>query len=173
MKLSGALLAGALAAAPLAVGAADARTTRCFLQTAQAFDIPPMVLLTVAKTEGCWNGFVGKNDNGSVDRGLMCVNSIHDSRFAAYGITAEQLRDDACVSIAAGATLLRDAYRKEGTWAGAIGRYHSATPRYKQRYQKRAAGVLRTLLAKVEANRQASAATAPGAATVASAGGSR
>lgn len=143
--------------------AADRTLQRCLVNAASKFQVPVTVIATIAMTERCHVGFVGKNDNGSVDRGLMCINSVHDDRLARAGITPEQLRDDACTSIAVATMILRehfDAARvstprapTEGHqqaaarwWADAIGRYHSKTPRFKARYQGLAHAQLERLM---------------------------
>lgn len=163
-------LAGALAFAAPASAAADGEAVReCFMQASAKFQVPTTVMATIALTEGCWVGFEGRNDNGSVDRGLMCINSIHDRRLAKIGITPAHLRDDACTSIAVATLFLREHFDRARAlapvapaeaagaalarlWADAIGRYHSATPRLKARYQGRAHGHLERLLAQSQAS---------------------
>lgn len=143
--------------------AADRTMQNCLINAASKFQVPVTVIATIAMTERCHVGFVGKNHNGSVDRGLMCINSIHDDRLAHAGITPEQLRDDACTSIAVATMMLREHFdaaristprasaenHQQVTarwWADAIGRYHSKTPHFKARYQGLARSQLERLM---------------------------
>ncbi|MEJ7745243.1 MAG: transglycosylase SLT domain-containing protein [Luteimonas sp.] len=110
----------------------------CMVRSAQAFRLPIELLQAIAKTEGGQTGTVTRNRNGSVDMGVMQVNSIHLSgaphRFLARGITAQQLINDDCVNIAAGASILRyEIDRASNFWSG-VARYHSKTPYYASIY---------------------------------------
>jgi hypothetical protein len=150
-----------LAAVALATSAsAEGLPRQCLTAAASRFKVPVPVIVTVIATEGCWVGFEGTNKNGSVDRGLMCINSVHDSRWQAFGISPQQLRDDACASITVGTFMLAESYHEarqersaEDTeaslWVKAIGYYHSHDPHYRAIYEGRAAEALRRLVATV------------------------
>lgn len=145
--------------------AGDAR--QCFVDIAARFDIPPVILATVIRTEGCWNGFEQQNKNGSYDLGLMCVNTIHLPMLEPLGVTRRALRDDPCTSLAVGGYLLalqrrsaeRDAPLRAGEsnssgearwWAVAIGWYHSRTPHLAARYRGRARDHLQLLVKQLQ-----------------------
>ena len=76
---------------------------------------------------------VVRNTNGSVDRGMTGINSIHLPELAKYGITAGDLMDS-CKSVYLAGWHLRKKVRKFGNTWMAVGAYHSETPRYRDRY---------------------------------------
>lgn len=84
------------------------------------------------------------NTNGSVDYGLMQINSVHLDTLARFGIGTEDLMV-ACKSVYIAAWHLQRQMAKYGnTWA-AIGAYHSATPALRDAYASRIAVKLNAL----------------------------
>lgn len=70
---------------------------------------------------------VGKNKNGTLDLGLMQINTIWLPELAKYGIQKHQLMDS-CTSIYVGAWIMSKNMRTYGyTWR-AIGAYNSGNP---------------------------------------------
>lgn len=135
---------------PMSPQAAVMPSTRdaCMVRSAQAFQLPLELLRAIARTEGGQTGTVSRNRNGTVDMGVMQVNSVHLSsaphNFLARGITAHQLVNDDCVNIAAGASILRyEIDRASNFWSG-VARYHSKKPYYGAIYLEK---VLRNLRA--------------------------
>lgn len=131
------------------VGALPSTRETCMARSAQAFQLPVELLRAIAKTEGGQTGTVSRNRNGSVDMGVMQVNSIHLSgaphNFLARGITAQQLINDDCVNIAAGASILRyEIDRASNFWSG-VARYHSKTPYYGAIYLEKVVRNLRAM----------------------------
>jgi len=121
---------GAAHGEALATGAAA-----CATRAAEAFQIPRLVIAAVWAHE---NGRVGvcspPNANGTRDCGPMQVNTVQIADYAAFGVTLEGLRDDACVNFAVAAHLLRRHHAATGSWEAAVGRYHSRTPPLAERY---------------------------------------
>jgi len=84
------------------------------------------------------------NTNGSVDYGLMQINSVHLDTLARFGIGTEDLMV-ACKNVYIAAWHLQRQMAKYGnTWA-AIGAYHSATPALRDAYASRIAAKLNAL----------------------------
>lgn len=73
------------------------------------------------------------NTNGSIDYGLMQINSIHLPTLSSYGITSHTLMDP-CASIYIAAWHLRKMMLKYGNTWRAVGAYHSQTPAERDRY---------------------------------------
>jgi soluble lytic murein transglycosylase-like protein len=126
----------------MAMPALNAVLLSCVLQAASVQQLPPELLISVIKVEGGAPGVVAKNSNKTEDLGVMQVNTgawlplVARAHFAGDRISAYQrLRDDGCYNIQVGAWILRRAIDQEkgDLWQG-VGRYHSATPMYKQRY---------------------------------------
>lgn len=107
----------------------------CVVAASAWYRVPPEIVVTLLMVEGGRPGMANHNANGSWDLGPMQINTVHLDLFAEHGISRAQLRNDACVNIAAGtyllATHLRD--HPDEPWR-AVGDYHSATPRHHRRY---------------------------------------
>ncbi|TBR75365.1 MAG: BapC protein [Burkholderiaceae bacterium] len=107
----------------------------CFNDAAARYGVEPNLLRAIAMQEssGRWNTTV-ENSNGTVDRGLMGINSIHMPSLARFGISVRSLYDP-CTNIYVGAWLLKKEILKYGyTWA-AVGAYHSNAPALSADYQ--------------------------------------
>lgn len=84
---------------------------------------------------------LNKNTNGSIDYGLMQINSIHLPILSRYGISSNMLMDP-CKNIYIAAWHLRQKMDKHGnTWI-AVGAYHSETPALRDRYARQIAAIL-------------------------------
>ncbi len=144
----------AVASPPRAALAGGDRRSICMAESAAAYKLPLVLLQAIAKTEGGSTGTVSRNKNGSVDMGVMQVNSIHlqsaPHHFLARGVTASQLINDDCVNIAAGASILRyEIDRAPDFWTG-VARYHSRTPHFAAIYLAKVVNHLRILTRGVE-----------------------
>lgn len=101
------------------------------------FGIDSILLKRIATIESSMNPrAINKNTNGTIDIGLMQINSMHLSRLSRIGVTKESLMDPE-VNIYVAALLLSSHIRKRGYNLDAIGRYHSANPVHKAVWLKR------------------------------------
>ncbi len=125
--LAGALLSGSAMALP-PHGTVD-RTYECATRASKVTGLPGLLIWAVKRVES-GGSLVGpvtnKNDNGSVDRGLMQINSIWEPWVAKFGVAPEQLHDP-CVSLLLGSVILANEVRAHGLVEG-IGRYHIGNP---------------------------------------------
>ena len=128
------------AATPEKNAAADDATglklPACVTQAAEDYSLPVRGLLAVWLTEGGVPGTISQNTNGTADYGPMQINTIWAKKLEKdFGITREMLTDDFCMSIRAGAYILRYEINQAGGsfWDG-VGHYHSRTPHHKNRY---------------------------------------
>lgn len=90
----------------------------CWEEAGRYHGVDPWLLYSIAKVESSFNPeAVNKaNRNGSVDTGLMQINSVHWPRLRSYGIDPSALYN-ACASTYIGAWVLADAQRRYGrTW---------------------------------------------------------
>jgi len=125
-----------MGAAPLAYG-------NCFDDAAAYQHVNPLILRAIAWQESR-NRPDAKhvNANGSVDYGVMQINTVHLATLAQYGIDRETLMSP-CKNIYIAAWQLRRQINKYGnTWA-AVGAYHSATPALRDEYARQIAAILR------------------------------
>jgi Transglycosylase SLT domain len=94
-----------------------------------------MIILSVLKKEGGRNGSANKNKNGTIDYGVMQINSIWLPKIAAYGYTQNDIQYDACKNVEVGTWILSQSIADGKTiWSG-IGNYHSRTPDHNRIYR--------------------------------------
>lgn len=120
-------------------------TLVCVRAAANEFAVSPVALLSILKVEGGKAGEVHQNRNGTVDYGVMQVNSLWISslsgkrrsdgsagdalRVGSAGVATRLLRNDDCYNIRVGAWILsRNMHRittSPTAWWQAVARYHS------------------------------------------------
>lgn len=127
-----------LTAAAALVGTAHAASPQyqaCFDQAAQRYGLHALELAAHACVESSMRpGAI--NDahaarTGSVDLGLMQINSRHLPRLAGRGITRETLLTDACANIDVGASILADLKSRHGDSWTATGAYNAGCTQLK------------------------------------------
>jgi len=84
---------------------------------------------------------IGKNTNGTLDLGLMQINTSWLPKLAQAGISRERLMDP-CTNILVGAWVLHDAVQRHGLSWKAVGVYHSPTAWRQRAYAAKVAGHL-------------------------------
>lgn len=115
----------------------------CFDDAAAYQHVNPLILRAIAWQESRNRPDARHvNANGSVDYGLMQINTVHLATLAQYGIDRAALMSP-CKNIYIAAWQLRRQVNKYGnTWA-AVGAYHSATPALRDQYARQIAAILR------------------------------
>lgn len=105
------------------VGGAQAN---CWSEAGDAYSIEPELLYAIAEVESGFNSAaVNYNSNGSKDVGLMQINSFHLPRLQARGITEQRLRDEPCLAISVGASILSEFIAQYGYNWTAVGAYNA------------------------------------------------
>lgn len=108
--------------------------TDCWTQAAQQYGVSAQLLYAVASAESGLNpraiNSSHKARTGTVDIGLMQINSGHLGRLAAAGISEASLYEP-CTNIKVGAWLLADAFARHGVSWNAVGSYNAACTRLK------------------------------------------
>ncbi|SOE87983.1 Transglycosylase SLT domain-containing protein [Caballeronia arationis] len=108
----------------------------CFDAAAKVHHVSPTVLRAIAKVEsGNDPRAVNRNRNGTVDLGMMQINSIHLRELKKYGVKRKDLMNE-CKNIYTGAWLLRRKMDAHGNNWKAVGAYHSETPKFRRQYAK-------------------------------------
>lgn len=79
---------------------------------------------------------LGHNKNGSLDLGMMQINTIWLGSLGRYGITSQQLMDG-CTSVYVGAWILSKNFRTYGNTWRAIGAYNSGNPAIGYNYARK------------------------------------
>ena len=128
----------------------NARTiARCLVAAADAYRVPPAVLVVLLNVEGGSLGHVSPNTNATVDIGPMQVNQIWIPLVAAHwhasaAATFIALRDNFCANLEAGAWILRQGLDEaHGDFWQGVGYYHSHDPERRAAYLQ---SVLRQVL---------------------------
>lgn len=121
---------------------------QCWDAAARYHGVDPWLLYAIAKVESEYNPYAVNqaNSNGTVDTGLMQINSIHWPTLRQYGIEPSALKN-ACASTYIGAWILARNQRRYGNSWKAIAAYNVGsveTPRRAQVGYKYAAKVYRT-----------------------------
>jgi lysozyme-related protein Hpa2 len=126
-----------LALALLITKPADVRAELdCFTAAANYQHVSPVVLRAIAWHESHGNASaIHRNANGSIDYGMMQINSIHLPALAHYGVSSSDLMNP-CANIFVAAWHLHKMMVKYGNTWSAIGAYHSETPAERNPYAR-------------------------------------
>lgn len=123
------------AGTPAAFAQSDADVGACFVASGAKYSIDPRLLWAIAETESS-----GRPDarnlshfsrTGTIDIGLMQINSSWLTTLARFGITRDRLLDDPCLNIDVGAWILARTIRQQGASWNAVGAYNSACTQLK------------------------------------------
>jgi len=136
VKLVLLLLAALSGAAGAADGVPEPGQGNCWVDAGAKHGVPSELLYIIAKHESRLNPMaVGKkNSDGSVDLGIMQINSAELPRLAKLGITRSTLLHNPCVNIDVGAGILAEKIRINGwTWE-AVGAYNAKSKHKRQAY---------------------------------------
>ena len=106
----------------------------CFDEAQALYGVEASILRGVSRVESSNNPLAinssHKARTGSVDIGMMQINSRHLPALAKFGITYEHLLD-ACTNIKVGAWLLADLFRSKGDSWDAVGANNAACTQLK------------------------------------------
>lgn len=107
----------------------------CINRMAVVYHVPATIILAVLKKEGGRNGAANKNKNGTVDYGVMQINSIWLPKIAGYGFTKNDIQYNACKNVEVGTWILSQSIAEgKNLWSG-VGNYHSHTPKQNYKYR--------------------------------------
>lgn len=130
----------------------------CFDEAAAYQKVNPTILRGIRVVENAEADphAVGRNKNGSVDLGMMQINSIHLPELKKYKIRRRDLMNS-CKNIYVAAWLLRRQMDRHGnTWV-AVGGYHSNTPALRAQYAAKVQKAVKTILAAKQQQQQLAA----------------
>ncbi|QIU92625.1 type III secretion system invasion protein IagB (plasmid) [Yokenella regensburgei] len=99
----------------------------CWEYAGNMFNVSPRLLLAIAQQESSLNpDAINRNVDGTLDIGLMQINSYHLPRLQTLGIDKEKLLDP-CISVIVGASILADMIVRYGYSWEAVGAYNAGT----------------------------------------------
>ena len=123
-----AVLAVAIFASSFAASAA------CFDEAAARYGVSPQLLCAVARCESDMRPDAVNRTHvartGTIDYGLMQINSGHLPWLKQYGITEQHLLD-ACTNVQVGAYILAEKLQRHGNTWEAVGAYNAACTQLK------------------------------------------
>lgn len=124
------------------LSAAPRANADCFEEAGAYQHVSATVLRAIAWQESHNRaGAVHRNTNGSVDYGVMQINSVHLTALARYGISKAMLME-ACTNIYVAAWHLRQKINKYGNTWTAVGAYHSEARKERDDYAMKIASLV-------------------------------
>ena len=109
----------------------------CFNEAGKMYQVPPMLLQSIAWVESRYNkNAKNHNTNGSVDMGVMQINSLWLEPLSEYGVQRKHLYN-ACYNISVAAWILRKQINEVGYNWQAVAHYHSRTPDRGENYARK------------------------------------
>ncbi|MGH8038002.1 MAG: lytic transglycosylase domain-containing protein [Pseudomonas sp.] len=115
----------------------------CIDDAAAYQQVHPAVLRAIAFNEsGMRAATLNHNTNGTVDIGLMGINTVHLAELSRHGVDQVVLTEP-CANAYVGAWYLKRMMVRHGNNWRAVGAYHSETPRLNAEYVARIQGILR------------------------------
>ena len=95
-----------------------------FEEAGEYYRIDPKILYSIAKIESNLNpNAINRNTNGSIDMGLMQINSVHLKELKKLGYIKEHLFEPK-INIYAGAWILKQCFNKHGVGKDGITCYN-------------------------------------------------
>lgn len=108
----------------------------CWNKAAHYYHVDPYLLYAIANVESGMNPYaVGKNHDGTIDVGLMQINSTHFTALEQHVISERRLMTEPCTSIMVGASILSGMIKVYGYNWEAVGAYNAGLK--KENYPKR------------------------------------
>ncbi|OJA86375.1 lytic transglycosylase domain-containing protein [Burkholderia ubonensis] len=108
----------------------------CFDAAARVEHVNPDILRSIAYYESRFDaGALHRNANGTVDIGIMQINSVHLPELRRRGV-GSNLLTNAGVNTLVGADLLRKQIQQYGPTWRAVGAYHSRTEGVTEEYAR-------------------------------------
>jgi soluble lytic murein transglycosylase-like protein len=107
----------------------SAQSEACFQQASSFHHVDNSWLHAIAKHESNFNPrAVNRNNDGSLDIGMMQINTSWLDELSKFGITAKENLLDPCVNIFVGAWILSKYVQTYGRTWEAIGAYNTGNP---------------------------------------------
>lgn len=97
----------------------------CFDEAGRTYGVSPLLLRGIATVEsGMKSDAVNYNSNGSADFGLMQINS---SWLKTLKTTSQELLENSCFNVMAGAWVMKDCLDRYGETWNAVGCYNASS----------------------------------------------
>nr|WP_305910395.1 lytic transglycosylase domain-containing protein [Methylomarinum sp. Ch1-1]MDP4523145.1 lytic transglycosylase domain-containing protein [Methylomarinum sp. Ch1-1] len=115
-------------------------------QVAKTYRIPIAALAAIMAQESGQVGKASRNKNGTYDYGPMQINTVWLKQLKLHGITEKDLLWNGCLNVYAAGAIFHRQYvdANKNIWK-AVGRYHSKTPKYRDRYIRNVVKKMRSM----------------------------
>lgn len=108
----------------------------CFEEAGQRYHVSPLLLQAIARQESNLNPLAYHNNlNGSVDMGLMQINSRWLPFLNRHGVQTPDIRTP-CTNVMVGAWILASNFARMGYNIRALGAYNSTQPDIQIKYAR-------------------------------------
>lgn len=114
------------------------KQVNCSIEAASRYGFDPSILIAIAEKEGGKPESKVKNSNGTIDYGLLQVNTVWLNDLRKHGIKTEHVLGDTCYPyhLAAWRIKRHIVYDKNGDLYTKVSNYHSKTKKYNDIYKK-------------------------------------
>ena len=90
----------------------------CINRAAITYFVPAKVIISVLETENGKNGQAKPNKNGTIDYGVMQINSVWLKKIEHYGYNAKMIQYNPCANVAVGTWILSQRIAdKQNIWS--------------------------------------------------------
>lgn len=99
----------------------------CFDEAGKFYNVNPILLKAIAYTESSLNekAINYNNSNGTVDYGLMQINSFWFPKLEKLGISKEEVINNSCTNVFVGAWVLAQNFESHGEGWLSVGAYNA------------------------------------------------
>ena len=109
----------------------------CFENAASIYHVPEKVLIGIARVESQFNPYAyHHNPNGTLDVGIMQINSMHIPFLERHRVRPNALWD-ACTNIKVGAWVLAQQIHRHGSTWRAVGAYNAHDEQKRKEYARK------------------------------------
>lgn len=96
----------------------------CIEYAAYRHNVMPELILAVISVENGADMRINPNNNGSVDHGIMQINTVRMPEIEHYGVSIDDLVNNDCLNVFMGTYLLSNELAKTDDFWEGVGNYH-------------------------------------------------
>jgi soluble lytic murein transglycosylase-like protein len=118
----------------------------CFDEAGKKYDINPRLLKAIAYTESRLDQTAvnDRNGNGTVDYGLMQINSAWLGKLEEFGVFKSHIINEPCTNVHVGAWILAQNFAHSGEGWLAVGAYNAGYSKDREAARQRYINIVKT-----------------------------
>lgn len=105
----------------------------CLTYAADHYEVPVEIVRSIIQVESNGRNVIAKNRDGSLDIGVMQINTFWLDKLKRHDIKKEDLQNK-CTNIAVGTWILRYNFSVTQNWFDSIAAYNAGLGRYKKQF---------------------------------------